>query len=49
MAEYSSHVLVCTNSENAEDRRHCGDKGGAAVRQSDRQQRGLYEPAQDMR
>lgn len=33
MAEYSSHVLVCTNSENAEDRRHCGDKGGAAVRQ----------------
>ena len=33
MAEYSSHVFVCTNSEAAEDRRHCGDKGGPAVRQ----------------
>ncbi len=33
MPRYSSHVFVCTNSENAEDRRHCGDKGGASVRQ----------------
>ena len=33
MPEYASHVLVCTNSEDAEDRRHCGDKGGQEIRQ----------------
>ena len=32
MADYSAHVFVCTNSEGAEDKRHCGDKGGGAVR-----------------
>lgn len=33
MAEYVAHVLVCTNSEGAEDLRHCGDKGGLEIRQ----------------
>ena len=33
MPDYVAHVLCCTNSENAEDRRHCGDKGGREVRQ----------------
>ena len=33
MPEYNAQVFVCTNTENAEDRRHCGDKGGQAVRQ----------------
>ncbi len=33
MPDYNAQVFVCTNSENAEDRRHCGDKGGSAVRQ----------------
>ena len=33
MAEYVAHVLVCTNSEGAEDLRHCGDKGGPEIRQ----------------
>ncbi len=33
MPDYGAHVLVCTNSEGAEDRRHCGDKNGQAVRQ----------------
>ena len=28
MADYVAQVLVCTNSEGAEDQRHCGDKGG---------------------
>jgi len=32
MPEYSAHVLVCTNSEGAEDRRHCGDKAGKEIR-----------------
>jgi NADH-quinone oxidoreductase subunit F len=33
MAEFEAQVLVCSNSEGAEDRRHCGDKAGAEVRQ----------------
>ena len=33
MPDYSAHVFVCTNAENADDRRHCGDKNGPAVRQ----------------
>ena len=33
MAKYSSQIFVCTNSDNAEDKRHCGDKGGPEVRQ----------------
>ena len=33
MQEYGAHVLVCTNTEGAEDRRHCGDKNGMMVRQ----------------
>ena len=33
MPDYVAHVLVCTNSEGAEDKRHCGDKGGLAIRQ----------------
>ena len=33
MPEYVAHVLVCTNTEGAEDKRHCGDKSGPAVRQ----------------
>jgi (2Fe-2S) ferredoxin len=32
MPEYSAHVLVCTNSEGAEDKRHCGDKAGLEIR-----------------
>ena len=32
MADYAAQVLVCTNTENAEDRRHCGDKGGPEIR-----------------
>lgn len=34
MAEYKVHILVCTKSEGAEDKRHCGDKGGLSVWQS---------------
>ena len=33
MPDYTAHVLVCTNSEGAENKRHCGDKGGDALRQ----------------
>jgi (2Fe-2S) ferredoxin len=33
MPDFTAHVLVCTNTENADDKRHCGDKGGPAVRQ----------------
>ena len=33
MPDFVAHVMVCTNSENAEDQRHCGDKSGAEVRQ----------------
>ncbi len=33
MPDYRAQVFVCNNTENAEDRRHCGDKGGPAVRQ----------------
>ena len=33
MADYTAQVLVCTNSEGAEDQRHCGDKSGREVRQ----------------
>ena len=33
MAEYVAQVLVCNNSEGAEDQRHCGDKGGREIRQ----------------
>ena len=33
MPDYVAQVLVCTNSEDAEDRRHCGDKGGREIRQ----------------
>jgi NADP-reducing hydrogenase subunit HndC len=33
MADYAAQVLVCTNSEGAEDQRHCGDKSGLRVRQ----------------
>ena len=33
MAQFEAHVLVCTNSEGAEDKRHCGDKAGEDVRQ----------------
>ena len=32
MSDYMAHVLVCTNSEGAEDKRHCGDKNGHAIR-----------------
>jgi NADH-quinone oxidoreductase subunit F len=32
-AEYVAHVLVCTNTQGAEDKRHCGDKSGLAIRQ----------------
>lgn len=34
MAEYRAHILICTNSEGTEDKRHCGDKGGLAVFQA---------------
>ena len=33
MPDYSAQVFVCTNSEDAEDRRHCGDKSGPEIRQ----------------
>lgn len=39
MAEYKAQFLVCTNSEGAADKRHCGDKGGAAVLQAFRDAR----------
>ena len=32
MPDYSAHVFVCTNTENAVDKRHCGDKRGAEIR-----------------
>jgi len=31
MAEFKAQVFICTNSEGAEDQRHCGDKAGPAV------------------
>ncbi len=40
MAEFKAQVLVCTNAEGAADKRHCGDKGGAAVFQALRELRG---------
>ena len=33
MPEYSAQVFVCVNSEGADDKRHCGDKGGRDIRQ----------------
>lgn len=39
MAEYKAQFLVCTNSEGAADKRHCGDKGGLAVLQAFRDAR----------
>ena len=33
MPDYQAQVFVCTNSESAEDKRHCGDKNGPAIRQ----------------
>ena len=39
MAEYKVQIFVCTNSEGATDRRHCGDKGGVAVLQAFRDAR----------
>ncbi len=33
MPDYVAQVFVCTNSEDAEDKRHCGDKDGPAIRQ----------------
>jgi (2Fe-2S) ferredoxin len=32
MPDLSAQVFVCTNSENAEDQRHCGDKSGPEIR-----------------
>lgn len=40
MAEFKAQVFVCTNTEGAADKRHCGDKGGAAVFQAFRELRG---------
>ena len=34
MPDSEARVFVCTNSEGAEDKRHCGDKAGAEVRQA---------------
>lgn len=42
MAEYRAHILVCTNSEGAQDRRHCGDKAGLAVWQAFRTARSKF-------
>ncbi len=39
MLEFKAQVLVCTRSEGAPDRRHCGDKGGMAVLEAFRQAR----------
>ena len=33
MPDFNAQVFVCTNSEGAEDRRHCGDKAGREIRQ----------------
>ncbi|MCL0028541.1 (2Fe-2S) ferredoxin domain-containing protein [Dehalococcoidia bacterium] len=33
MPEYKAQVFVCTNSEDTEDQRHCGNKSGDAIRQ----------------
>ena len=32
MADFKAQVFVCTNSEGAEDQRHCGDKAGRELR-----------------
>jgi len=32
MPDFEAQVFVCTNSEGAEDRRHCGDKAGREIR-----------------
>lgn len=42
MAEYRAHILVCTNSEGAVDKRHCGDKGGLAIWQACRAARSKF-------
>lgn len=31
MPQYRTHVMVCVTQEGAEDKRHCGDKGGPEV------------------
>ena len=33
MPDYNAQVFVCTYSDDAEDRQHCGGKGGPSVRQ----------------
>lgn len=42
MAEYRTQVYVCTNAEQAEDKRHCGDKAGVAVWKAFREARKKY-------
>ena len=32
MPEFAAQVFICNNSEGAEDKRHCGDKGGRQIR-----------------
>lgn len=39
-AGYQAQVFVCVNSKGAEDKRHCGDKGGQAVLQAFRKKLG---------
>ena len=33
MPDFKAQVFVCSNSEGAEDQRHCGDKAGREIRQ----------------
>ncbi len=33
MPDFNAQVFVCSNSEGAEDKRHCGDKAGREIRQ----------------
>lgn len=42
MADYRAQILICTNSEGAADKRHCGDKGGLAVLQAFRAVRAKF-------
>jgi len=42
MADSRVQIFACVNSEQAEDKRHCGDKGGWAVWKAFREARKKY-------
>ena len=48
MADYKAQILICTNSKGAENRRHCGDKGGLAVLHKFHEVRTRHQMEQDV-